>query len=47
VTPRVLAGFVRQSGFKSAKDWLEAYARFNGGKHIEPAYLYQVTKAKA
>ena len=47
LTPRALAPFVRHSGFKSAKDWLEAYRRLNGGKCIEPAFLYQVTRLKA
>jgi len=47
LTPRSLAGFVRQSGFKTTNDWLQAYIHFNRGACIEPAYVYQVTRVKA
>lgn len=44
LTPKALAGFVRNSGFRSAQAWLEAYVRFNHGKCVVPAYLYKVSK---
>ena len=45
LTPRGLAGFVRRSGFKSSKEWIEAYVQINGGKLLQPIYLYEVLKA--
>lgn len=45
LSPRSLASSVRRSGFKSSKDWMEAYVQINGGKLIQPVYIYEVVKA--